>query len=639
MFHTFSTATAIILGMVISAQGAIFEVKSGGTYTTIQAGVTAAGANDTVLVRAGVYRESVTIGKSGSAGRPFTVKAYPGEQVIMDGSDILAGWTQCTSADQIGGNPNFANIYYVNAPAASNRIKINLFQDDSIITLGQYPQAKNPFYDEETGEWYAVPTGTGLYTTTTITDTAHLKETQNDYWKNAYLKIVTGNNEVYIKKITAYDGILKKLTFEAITVTIQPTQDRWCISNFPQLVNKPGTFYYDETAQRVYAWPHDAVRVNTSITATIRYRAFSASGRSNVAIQGFRIKRYHGENVMGSTLDRCVIRDCTIEQGIVSSDGGAGPSLEMSACTACTAAACTIRSNKHARGMIWSNGTGNVVRNCVFRRTGGTAVDYYGETNSQLLANDLRDCNGQHANGLTCYLGCQNILIKNNRIINCNVGLTFQEIDTMTVINNLIHGGNASWPAACWNASNSRYITFYHNTLIGSGASREGLYSQSGSMTGLVMKNNILDGLTNLAGDISHSLYTMYAPSGQKPVTASDAVQFQVAKVFVSPANYDFHLLPTSPAVDSGVALPAVTVDIEGNPRPYGAVPDMGCYEFSGVGMDDQVIRGPQEAGPSINAQLYNVRGEQQPNKSSLPAGVYITTDGQKVTGKKMIVR
>jgi hypothetical protein len=42
---------------------------------------------------------------------------------------------------------------------------------------------------------------------------------------------------------------------------------------------------------------------------------------------------------------------------------------------------------------------------------------------------------------------------------------------------------------------------------------------------------------------------------------------------------FDFHLRNNSPARNAGVAtVPAVTIDLDGNPRPVG-LPDMGCYE------------------------------------------------------------
>jgi hypothetical protein len=63
----------------------LIVAKSGGAYASIQAGVTAAQAGDTVLVNAGTYNESVTFGKSGSQAAGYiTLLAQPG--AILDGT-------------------------------------------------------------------------------------------------------------------------------------------------------------------------------------------------------------------------------------------------------------------------------------------------------------------------------------------------------------------------------------------------------------------------------------------------------------------------------------------------------------------------------------------------------------------------
>ena len=52
-------------------------------------------------------------------------------------------------------------------------------------------------------------------------------------------------------------------------------------------------------------------------------------------------------------------------------------------------------------------------------------------------------------------------------------------------------------------------------------------------------------------------------------------------ELFVSVANDDYRLRPGSPAIDAGKALPEVTTDIDGIPRPSGAGYDSGAYEFA----------------------------------------------------------
>ncbi|PJJ76579.1 putative secreted protein (Por secretion system target) [Thermoflavifilum aggregans] len=52
---------------------------------------------------------------------------------------------------------------------------------------------------------------------------------------------------------------------------------------------------------------------------------------------------------------------------------------------------------------------------------------------------------------------------------------------------------------------------------------------------------------------------------------------------FVNPAADNYHLLPSSPAVDAGMDLRSygITTDLDGNARPYGATFDIGAYEYA----------------------------------------------------------
>ena len=57
---------------------------SGGNYATVAAGIGAAQAGDTVTVRAGIYYEAITFGRSGAAAAFITLRGDPG--AILDGT-------------------------------------------------------------------------------------------------------------------------------------------------------------------------------------------------------------------------------------------------------------------------------------------------------------------------------------------------------------------------------------------------------------------------------------------------------------------------------------------------------------------------------------------------------------------------
>ena len=49
---------------------------------------------DIAVIHAGVYREHVRPGRSGTASAPITYQAAPGEEVMLTGADVLTGWTE-----------------------------------------------------------------------------------------------------------------------------------------------------------------------------------------------------------------------------------------------------------------------------------------------------------------------------------------------------------------------------------------------------------------------------------------------------------------------------------------------------------------------------------------------------------------
>src|SRR5215469_755036 len=62
-------------------------------FATIQHAADVASAGDTIFIKGGTYRETVTVPHSGTAAKPITFRPYKNQQVIIDGADPVAGWT------------------------------------------------------------------------------------------------------------------------------------------------------------------------------------------------------------------------------------------------------------------------------------------------------------------------------------------------------------------------------------------------------------------------------------------------------------------------------------------------------------------------------------------------------------------
>ena len=69
-------------------------------FATVKKGVSKVAAGDTVLIRAGLYREGIDLNgvPSGTAAKPITFGSYGDGEVILDGSAKVSGWTQVSGS-------------------------------------------------------------------------------------------------------------------------------------------------------------------------------------------------------------------------------------------------------------------------------------------------------------------------------------------------------------------------------------------------------------------------------------------------------------------------------------------------------------------------------------------------------------
>ena len=132
--------------------------------------------------------------------------------------------------------------------------------------------------------------------------------------------------------------------------------------------------------------------------------------------------------------------------------------------------------------------------------------------------------------------------------------------------NNLIWGNSGGGVDIGYNALNAK---LYNNVLYGNG--HVTIANGDGGSTGAIIRNNII--YQNSGPAISDS------GSG----TIADHNLIDIDPMFVDAQAHDFHLLAGSPAIDSGVAVPEVTTDLDGVSRPQGSGYDVGAYEYGGT--------------------------------------------------------
>lgn len=226
----------------------------------------------------------------------------------------------------------------------------------------------------------------------------------------------------------------------------------------------------------------------------------------------------------------------------------------------------------------------------IFAASGSTIQNTSIHHNNTKNNEGFAELGGQASSSITNNTFSYNLSVDNTRLLYVNLSGTF--------------------------ASSVSGINLYNNTIVNMPPSAYHCfiaYSQTPTTPNMIdMKNNIFSfdtslivseplGATNV---ITHTNNLYYQYNG----TQSDAIlgfthdssELLTNPLFVSSTN--FSLQPASPAINAGIALPAVqTVDFAGNTVPAGSAPDIGAYEWITTGTP------PATAAPTVSCPRHAV--------------------------------
>ena len=277
---------------------------------TISRGAELAQAGDTVIVKAGIYRESVMPAYSGDDGNPITFQANPGDRVVVSGAEEITGWQQLTQ-ELSEGNPNHANIYYKDI----NWVPRLLYEDGV-----KCRKARKPDYG-----WWCVTASSDSYH---VIDSVHLTQADPNYWVGAEMYFVNYDPaESDDAVVTAYDPATHTVTVSPWVATEygndgpEAGEDYYYLSNKIVLMDHPGEWCCKSLGggqYRLYVWPHDSgspsghmFEAGKNILPLLNW-----AGRSGIVYDGFEVRHCNGHNAVGSTgsasdvvVSNCIIHD------------------------------------------------------------------------------------------------------------------------------------------------------------------------------------------------------------------------------------------------------------------------------------------------------------------------------------------
>ncbi len=571
-------------------------------FRTISRAVSSVQPGDTVLIRKGIYRESVKIKTDGRADARIIIKNYPGEKPVIDGSEPITGWRRCTSARDCDGNDHWANIYYAYAPAGADPFTANLHQDDEMLAIAQGPNPSDPFYMDDLSDYLEVSPAD--ITNSTIVD-PRLQALGGEELIGATIAVWAQGNTVFFRTVTAYYPFQKKIVFEQIGGKgVYKDRDSYYSiinSNTTGVLDRPGEYAFSKTPEpdgrhKVYVWPlnNRNLEAGGEVTASLRDKLVYV-GASYITLEGLTIQKGIDKVVCtnwgpteGNVFRNLEIRNCR-------TDGGADNSMFVFKSSDLLVENNYLHHNAgHSRGIVVSYGTGlEITRNTIEKVT-GTAIFLQHANYGQITHNSVRFCNGVHSNGISTYSGCDNMLVASNRVVASNIAYTMNNSSNIAVYNNFFDGADETRNVAANWGGESGDILFLNNTIIGSSSNFALLIR--GAEEGVVA-NNILEG--GGGGIRKHNIYTAlsWRQSSASGWFLEEGEMVELNPSLVFSGTADFTPKAGGPAHDAGMDLAAYLKklrvdfpeydfdkDLAGNPRKAGESVDIGCYERQAKG-------------------------------------------------------
>jgi parallel beta-helix repeat protein len=285
-------------------------------FKTIEKATSLVNAGDTVFVKAGIYRETVILSRSGTSATvrggsgattitsPITIAAYPGHEgkAIIDAAEPVTQWRRCTGPQECAGNPNWDRIYWANVaalvqshPDKSFAVR-QVFQHGVLLPRSRYPN---------TG--WSYPT-TIVDPKATFSDNTLTKPSA--YFNGAVCHIKTAMWQIDPVPIAGSVG-------PTITLAASPRYDLstrfgYYITSVVGEINEEGEWAYDPTLRRLYLWPKGDVPAGVEFT----YRDYclrTYAGVSFNMVRGLTLQNAYQYGIFLYLANYITIEDNTVE--------------------------------------------------------------------------------------------------------------------------------------------------------------------------------------------------------------------------------------------------------------------------------------------------------------------------------------
>lgn len=533
---------------------------------SINAAIKSLSPGDTLFLRGGTYRELIQITKSGEEGLPITIKAFPGEKVVISGTEEIKNWIEIKE-----------NYYKAFCPKEI----FQLFQNRKILLPARWPNIDSMF--DKKG-WVEIRTGK---------DSAYFvgHSWPENYWNGAFCFAIAGEKWVVnVEKVKSNNDSVLKMNgnwFNYKGGKYTGSGKGYIIKHLNALDTLNEWHWQNDT---VYVMLSESPEKSGVMEGQAKTIVFNAENISNVLLQnisvfGGRIELLNCKNVLFDNVDvmygtpiksykysnSCTYaavefngdsKNCSIKNSVINGNWGGGVYMEGEGNEVynCEISNCNWLGNGAAS--IATAGKDHVVMNCNLFNSGKFLVSYSNTKNISIkynhlynggyLTNDLGltyaygtrgggseiAYNWVHDNwaenagvGIYIDINCHDFLIHHNVVWNCTSGIQIiMNSFDMQVYNNTVW--NCRKPFSYWG-------------LMGSNMYNQKVY------------NNLANDIFN-AGLGTDMRFNLGIKIDQ----------------FMDVKKYDFRLARNSKAIDYGMIIEGITK------KNTGIRPDAGAYEF-----------------------------------------------------------
>ena len=267
-------------------------------FRTIQKAADAMKAGDTCIVRGGIYRETVRPKVSGKPGATVRFVAYPGEKVILKGTEPIAGPWQVYRD----------TIYQTKV----DREFIQLFLDEAMMVEARWPNMRFPQDLWDRSKWARAGKGSryGKIVDPNLTKTG-IDWTGARATLNVAHQFYTWTRRVEAhglgKEAFTYAQDLTGITHFADKTT--PWEDdRYYLSGKLEALDSPGEWFLDAKNHSLYLWPPDGkAPAPGRVEVKARNYAFEVRNLDYIEVSGFH---FFGATFIFENCDHCVVENC-----------------------------------------------------------------------------------------------------------------------------------------------------------------------------------------------------------------------------------------------------------------------------------------------------------------------------------------